>query len=119
MINPIDEISKLHELHSIGALSSEEFKSWKEVILYKSQIEIIPTKGIPVANGLQNGVQNGVQNEKSTKYYLNTVPCQFPQSKTHALVDFIKNTKAFNDVVGGIPQIYFITLNNSVAEVKQ
>lgn len=109
-----------------GIITEKDFERLKNLVLdeYETTLKTKKTKETKETENEQEteeetaGTEEETEEEQETKYYLNTVPCQFPQSKTSALIESIKQNLE-KGKLKGIYQIHFIALNNSTAEVNQ
>ena len=110
-----------------GIITEKEFERLKKIVLdeYETNLKIKKNKETKAEQETTDTEEKQEteettdrEEEPETKYFLNTVPCQFPQSKTSALIESMKQNLE-KGKLEDIYQIHFIALNNSTAEVNQ
>jgi len=126
----INQLRELAKLKAEGIIDEEEFKSYKNQLRFN--VNPFPSVPLPLAQSSKplesipddNSEYQSCDDFSDTssitseipepKHLLNYAPCQFPESKTQALIQKMQMTDKSKT-----RQLFFIYINNNTAEASQ
>ena len=137
MSSIIEQLEKLFALKNAGAINEQQYEQFKEKLLEPSvpSVPSVPSlpsvPSVPTPSPKPPSIADSVDYQScddyesdtgsiaseipDSKHYLNYAPCQFPASKTQALIQKMK----INIEESPHRQMHLIYINNNTAEAEQ